>query len=148
MFENLKGTEFLFTHLNFNQASIGLRWVLLIRSCSSEAGLNCPCWQQIEDVPLSSGLCWSVGGGISWASSRKCCWVLCAKSLQFSSDLVIILSEKGWIVLHHWPGRARHCSLAECLVQNMNCQVYCYESVIVMSYHINQQSDDTGQQII
>lgn len=69
MFENLEDAELWFTQLNFNQASIGLRWVLLTGSCCSEAGFNCPCWQQSEDASL-----WAVGSAkvevvaFSWAS--------------------------------------------------------------------------------
>lgn len=47
--------------------------------------------------------------------------------------LIIIFLQKGWVLLHHWPERVQKCTVAGDLVQNMDCQTYYYESIIVMT---------------
>lgn len=85
MFENLKDAELWFTQLNFNQDSIGLRWVLLTGSCSSEAGFNCP--DSKVKMCLSAVGFAKAWGGLFLSLFKE---MLLVVMPQCSSDLVII----------------------------------------------------------
>lgn len=69
MFENLEDAELWFTQRNFNQASIGLRWVLLTGSCPGKQ-------DSIVLADSKAKMClWAVG-------SAKVCVVAFLEPLQ------------------------------------------------------------------